>query len=105
MGERGGEKELSEHTPGPFITVLPNRIGPQPHAWGVDFGDGTVVCTEHESRARLIAAAPELLEALKRAKDLFGELMRDEVLEEPTVEDVATFDAIDDAIAKAEGRE
>ena len=63
---------MSEHTPGPW-TARP-QTGPQ---WGVTHGDSefAFICncfTLHgndEANARLIAAAPDMLEALKQSLD------------------------------------
>jgi len=59
---------------------------------------------EDEANARLISAAPELLEALKEAKDLLAGLPADlEELETMGAEDTAC--KMLEAIAKAEGGE
>ena len=80
------------HTPGPW-EVAEKRDGLQIirnyEAWPV----GTVLnCPKLEANAALIAAAPEMLEALK------------EVIQEMGAEDCPWYDKAKSAIDKAEGR-
>jgi hypothetical protein len=102
---------LTEHSPGPWNSSC--------------YGDGSfivrghygrIVCTrdrvpfprreESEANARLIAAAPELLEALQKAREyvakvngsIVGAIGHDNTIVKPDL------DLIDAAIAKAEGR-
>jgi len=95
---------MSKHTPGPWMLDINKRGGEwdylirtvKPHnpAGGVGMHVATVNVTfKHlpEDNARLIAAAPEMLEALKAVVA---------VADRKTVE----FDAARAAIAKAEGR-
>lgn len=89
-----------QHTPGPWeaeaenIYIGPDRVYQQ---WGV-IASNTGICTTgsrdvSEANARLIAAAPELLEALKRA-----------VAHNESPNDYDWIGAAVLAIAKAEGR-
>lgn len=64
---------------------------------------------EREARARLIAAAPELLEALKNARIVLGEAGSDEHVKQLTDTElgrlwIAVTKEADAAIAKAEGK-
>jgi hypothetical protein len=52
---------MGKHTPGPWQLQEPH------HAW-ISAADGTPI--EWQPNARLIAAAPELLEALEKLMDL-----------------------------------
>ena len=93
-------KEAAKHTPGPWryeestktIRALPSNY------WlcTMDSWDGAV---SHEANAALIAAAPELLEALKGVVMLWDDLysgMQDG-------EEASLWEAAKRAIAKAEG--
>lgn len=105
---------MSKHTPGPWaalITKPKKRKQPSPGTVLVAAGGSLAIdCTssgdtfeEGEANARLIAAAPEMLEALKMA----AWLIHDEIgLSGARMdhEDTKTLDAIRSAIAKAEGR-
>ena len=65
----------------------------------------TALCAEHGKtidNARLIAAAPELLEACQEALDNLR--CRSETRQKWTVKDQKTFEMLKAAIAKAEGR-
>ena len=79
---------MSKHSPGPWrwtemrigdlenASVLADAMGRQVLAGGADWGNGWhkggADVGEHD--ARLIAAAPKLLEALKRHRLIFGQL-------------------------------
>ncbi len=86
------------HTPGPWTALKKN-------VWSVQNDELTEIATvgtttsgmdaEKEANARLIAAAPDLLEACKRAYDL---------LHDDDYEDDGTG-FLDAVIEKAEGRE
>ena len=67
---------MSAHTPGPWEVVDGRRIGViLPNAIGGGYDSHCIAVTQEsahinaEANARLIAAAPELLEALKAIKD------------------------------------
>lgn len=90
---------MTGHTPGPWAV---NEDGwkvesKNEHGW---INDGWIVCSTHgpdaEHNSRLIAAAPELLEALKSALSQLEQYEADRTGE--TYNDLQ----INDAIAKAE---
>lgn len=91
---------MSKHTPGPWeydnggVSRLKDHSGEL--RLMVDITTDSPIVGEDEANAHLIAAAPDLLEALRRARREwhvgFGVLSGE------------TTDAIDRAIAKAEGR-
>jgi hypothetical protein len=95
---------MSEHTPGPWhvkdfdgdqIMVRGERSMP-------------AVCTgpDRWANARLIAAAPELLEAAKLALDIAEEWISSELSGTGFYEeDMAELQPVRDAIAKAEGKD
>jgi hypothetical protein len=96
---------MSKYTPGPW-DLVPNgrdskrltdcRYGEQRKSIGIVYAGND----EEEANARLIAAAPEMLEALKRAEWALLDLcQRAGVADYPAVE------AIRAAVAKAEGSE
>lgn len=83
-----GEKEAVEavvsktkqvHTPGPWTELRAAMIGP----WKIQDGSGVEVCkldptnTHNVANARLIAAAPDMLEALKNAELWLGKFIAD----------------------------
>lgn len=86
---------MSGHTPGPWV----------PHEWRVFAAGehGNLICDCAEDRdARLIAAAPEMYEALKRLEVEIGEGdARGRAID---LLPRATVGLLRDAIAKAEGR-
>ncbi len=85
---------MNKHTPGPW-TIRPRS--------GFDYGttvyDVPEVCTNisNEQNARLISAAPDLLEACKALEILFAPLARDSTT-------ASWIDKARAAIAKAEGK-
>lgn len=86
---------MTKHTPGPWV------VDEQSQSLRILAGrqvvaDVSVYAFECGANSRLIAAAPDLLEALKRLRDWH----RIEYLSHPDVDAVA-----DAAIAKAEGTE
>ena len=103
------------HTPGPW----------EVHHWGDNEGDihgsdGKVVCVmrdgatpqeeDWEGDARLIAAAPDLLAALKRMREVFEQLSDGDwrSLDATYVDQLIASDGLrgcDKVIAKAEGRD
>ena len=94
------------HTPGPWAWdsrngkhYLVSCAGDTPHAivlgWPCGMEDGTWFTSDAYGDAdmRLIAAAPELVDALKLAYDNLGQ----------PAPDLRVFDIVKSAIAKAEG--
>jgi len=62
---------MSAYTPGPWFTAATSTIG---HHYVVD-GDGFTICDPSpmgEANARLIANAPDVLEALQNLVDYLG---------------------------------
>lgn len=95
-------KTQPTHTPGPWHI---NKIG---RGYGVFTQDthqvaGIIGLTSErdEANARLIAAAPELLEAAKKLSALLHELHKEE---DPEYLPAPELDDLDLAIQKAEGR-
>jgi hypothetical protein len=86
---------MSKHTPGPWEAR--DFSGDQYVIWGPEFGGGRhaliATCTgpNLEANARLIAAAPEMLAALKRAYGFLEKGSR-------------AYEQVRAAISKAEGR-
>jgi hypothetical protein len=62
--------------------------------------------SDHADNSRLIAAAPELLEACKWAAQIIGKVVADDMLRDIAMPrfPVATLERLENAIAKAEGR-
>lgn len=94
----------TQHTPGPWhrtngYAFIHNALGGEV-AKITSSIDSDAQMEEHEANARLIAAAPELLDALKRmteaAKDILGE--------PSTSEGYFDITEAEKLIAKAEGR-
>lgn len=103
-----------KHTPGPWgYQKCPKpqaHSDCRDHAWLVIWNDGkyegdlAIVQTEQaEANARLIAAAPELLEACRELLDLTSDLHEPDGSPDPEVERINR--AARAAIAKAEGDE
>src|SRR6516165_6430321 len=74
--------EKVKHTPGPWTLTehsgkyTPRHIIRSKNAAIIEFASfGSVGIEQREANARLIAAAPELLEALEQAHTLIGELL------------------------------
>jgi len=76
---------MSQHTPGPWIVTGEEREGERPHLC-VETAKGGIIANIHGGchyptrptilqNARLIAAAPELLEALHAAENIIVELL------------------------------
>lgn len=89
----------TEHTPGPWITSYDGSINTDAGTFICGFRwDSYKEFTEgnNSANARLIAAAPDMLEALEDARQLVVN-----ILEIPETDDVVI--GIDDAIAKARG--
>jgi len=101
---------MSEHTPGPWFiykdehefVILQNRPVKNATAIAIVYSDDK----PDEANARLIAAAPELLEALKKAREyvakvngsIAGAIGHENTIVKPDL------DLIDATISKAEGR-
>jgi hypothetical protein len=79
-----------------FVTTV-SGVGP----FCIEFADGEIVTTRTEDRQRLIAAAPELLEALKDVVNYFwNPNCNPPILNEGDVQSL-----VEAAIARAEGRD
>ena len=106
------------HTPGPWEVLL-HRFEAKRPFYKVAAGDEVVTVADvpqhpldpwnAEANARLIAAAPEMLEALKEARDLLAKLQGPKASEWIAPNELETMAAEDtackmlEAIAKAEG--
>jgi hypothetical protein len=95
---------MSKHTTPPFEIVLPEEQDGKGNRFYLIRAEGRTIAavypfdrTEDRANAQLFAAAPELLEALKEARDLIEE-------ECEIYPDAPMVRLIVDAIAKAEGR-
>jgi len=103
----------SKHTPGPWLyredkgggyEVFPYNGGPP------EIGEWAEICTiseynkDPEADARLVAAAPELLEELKRTRDDLTNIKAFCTLDATREAISRMIQRIDAAIAKAEGR-
>ena len=88
-----------KHTPGPWTVGRDYCFGPQ----GIGVGVIVAACPNHEAQAnaRLIAAAPDMLEALRRVKE---ELRLIRMKDTDAVYDVMLRTDIDAAIARATGQ-
>mgnify|MGYP001603505041 CR=1 FL=1 len=96
-------KNVTTHTPGPWHIVRMTNV-PSPEAFvvrGEDQNSSAIVSVIGEANARLIAAAPELLEAVKAVQRLIdtnsGQLSASQALRADEI--------LRAAIAKAEGRD
>lgn len=100
-----------KHTPGPWKAFLKNGIVAVTTASGKEvihwsgFDSSEFSTNTDEANARLIAAAPELLDALNKTRQGYRNLIELKLLpsaayEDATREYIAVMDA---AIAKAEG--
>jgi len=96
---------MSKHTPGPWSIA---RSGFPVDAFGILSGDMAIGQTvyiedydEHLANARLIAAAPEMLEACKQALRRIEQL---DIDADPAVGPDPTQDLLKAVIAKAEGK-
>jgi hypothetical protein len=88
-----------KHTPGPWELIAPHQTS----GWGLCVGSGEQITARipayagREADARLIAAAPDLLEALKAMLEVCYDLERDDAT-------VTAVSAARAAIASAEGQ-
>ena len=112
------EGNMTGHTPGPW------KVTPSKHRRNYQVGDHAIQATHKEgfdqlicslyvanhsasngaidtANARLIAAAPELLEALIQAQAVIGDLVR---YGGASLDEIEAYSVIKAAIAKAEGR-
>jgi hypothetical protein len=93
-----------KHTPGPWVFAYSNDVGPDDDYF-IEFfelstTDGRVLArVEEEPDARLIAAAPDLLEALKVCEENISSLLASQ---HPKVFGI-WLDSVRAAIAKATG--
>jgi hypothetical protein len=86
--------ENMEHTKGPWKCALA-VVENSPSVWVVtesSWGSENIAVSTNEANARLISAAPDLLEACKRIRD------------NAMADDPNDWKMLDAAIAKAEGR-
>jgi hypothetical protein len=107
MNSDGRKQMTTQHTPGPW------RVGDAAHTiFGPKQSDGSLAVTiasvagnarmeDYRANARLIAAAPDLLAALK---DITAKLASYEKFPDGSG-NTATFDKARAAIAKAEGKQ
>lgn len=96
-------KQETSHTPGPW-EVFDSHTG----LWVMDSAEQGAICKlewclEAEANARLIASAPEMLDALKRLCSRFG-VCYDGTPRDGTPRDGTEWREARAAIAKAEGR-
>lgn len=89
---------MSKHTPVDIFKTSVLGVGP----WCVEFADGEIVTCRAEDRARLFAAAPDLLEAARAAGDI---LARGKWLDTSPDSEAVALRALCDAIAKATGEQ
>ncbi len=62
---------MTQHTPGPWF-VNGNAISAKPNYFNIFIAQRTKICNgQWEANARLLAAAPDLLEALENAAEAF----------------------------------
>ena len=102
---------MSKHTPGPWFIGDANI--PSEYTHGIHAGDFIVadLCDDahtpetRKANASLIAAAPELLEALQLAKFGLEAMIEDENCGNSFIAVALTLDKINFAIAKAEGKQ
>ena len=96
---------MSKHTPGPWINCPSTARGAAPgkvHVCYLTEDRGYELLPQTEANARLIAAAPELLEALRLCHLALGTSERSWGAKQERI--AAAFAAATDAIAKAEGK-
>lgn len=92
---------MSKHTPGPWTE------DPEGEFYvSVEGPDGKVICNVHlvdesHSNARLIAKAPELLEVLRKAREIINWVSISRYEREACAEDIANIDALIDEFEDA----
>lgn len=71
---------MSKHTPGPWVNRGPRSLYDDYQIWSRSYPDVARVSNEHDeetqANARLIAAAPELYEALCRMSYIFMQVVQ-----------------------------
>lgn len=92
---------MTKHTPGPWHlsgnSAWADSCKDRGNVFSCELHTGThVPPDQNEANARLISAAPELLEALKAMRAAFDPY-------DPSIKEAEACDAADAAIAKAEG--
>jgi hypothetical protein len=92
---------VSYHTPGPWTVHKTTNLRLSFHIRGA--ASGHLALVFNEADARLIAAAPDLLAALRQAEDLISATFENMTTGDAG-EATAELRAIRAAIAKAEGR-
>jgi hypothetical protein len=92
-----------EHTPGPWKFIEDDGIFYVEAGNGHRYADGDMegACGECLANARLIAAAPEMLEALKDARDFIEKYCK-ATNHEPT--QIPTYNLVCSCIARAEAQ-
>jgi hypothetical protein len=98
---------MSKHTPGPWnvrfdgkhFNIDATPTGDKPE--GQSFFIGYSGMADSEANARLIAAAPEMLEMLKGAAKTMRQILRGDMMAKITHADLGD---VEEVIAKAEGR-
>lgn len=94
---------MAEHTPGPWRYEKPKdyETNERFEFWAAD-GTGIGEC-HWEKNAHLIAAAPELLEALEDCRSALDQMMGDSDLPEDDSAEMKAIQKASAAIAKAKG--
>lgn len=95
---------MSKHTSGPWRLVTTTTPGQFVREHRIRSEDDSMICeigpVSQEANARLIAAAPEMLEALRLAIEQLEPVTKPKLIQLPEY----ALRAVKDAIAKAEGR-
>lgn len=98
---------MAKHTPGPWVVSRKFEVGPLSNADDQSSGMisplADVYGERREEDARLISAAPTMLEALLAAEKHFGPFADITINGQHAPEDVRVVTLIRAAIAKAEG--
>jgi len=99
---------MSAHTPGPWSESGDNELDPTIRyirdSTGLEIAVVYPSGERHESDARLIAAAPELLEGGRLALKALREMHTAALHGRQVILDRGAFDALEAAIAAAEGK-
>lgn len=98
----------AKHTSGPWkVRPVYSKGEPMPatiYAGRESVADMTGTSPHDDANARLIAAAPDLLEALKRVNECLRSWITSSTQNRVNPLEIAEFVAANEAIAKAEGR-